>query len=213
MENIILRNETEQDYQSVENVTREAFWNVHVPGCNEHYLVHAMRDSELFIPELDFVAELDGKAVGNIMYAHSMVTEGDDKIYPVITFGPVSVLPAHQNKGIGTMLIRHTVDLARKMGYPAIFIYGDPDYYKRFGFVPAETCQIKNSAGQYADALQVLELEKGALEDIAGRFCEGAVYDIDEKEAEVFDAQFPPKEKKHTPTQDRFSTLIQAVHK
>ena len=56
MENIILRNETEQDYQAVENVTREAFWNVHVPGCNEHYLVHVMRDSELFIFELDFIA-------------------------------------------------------------------------------------------------------------------------------------------------------------
>lgn len=213
MENIILRNETEQDYQAVENVTREAFWNVHVPGCNEHYLVHVMRDSELFIPELDFIAELDGKVVGNIMYAHSMVTEGDDKIYPVITFGPVSVLPAYQNKGIGAMLIRHTINLAREMGYPAIFIYGDPEYYKRFGFVPAETYKIKNSVGKYADALQVLELEKGALEDIVGRFCEGELYDIDEKEAEAFDAQFPAKEKTHTPTQDRFSVLIRAVHK
>ena len=68
---IKLRNETEQDYKIVEQLTREAFWNVHVPGCNEHYLVHIMRDSELFIPELDFVAELNGKIVGNIMYMHS----------------------------------------------------------------------------------------------------------------------------------------------
>ncbi|HEX9261014.1 MAG TPA: N-acetyltransferase, partial [Candidatus Bathyarchaeia archaeon] len=47
---ITLRNETEEDYKIVEQLTREAFWNVHVPGCNEHYLVHIMRSSELFIP-------------------------------------------------------------------------------------------------------------------------------------------------------------------
>ncbi|MFA0815162.1 MAG: GNAT family N-acetyltransferase [Anaerofustis sp.] len=209
---IILRNETEADWRAVEELTREAFWNVYVPGCCEHYLAHVMRESELFIPELDFVAEADGKIVGNIMYAHSMVAEGDDKIYPVITFGPVSVLPAYQKQGVGSRLIRHTLDLAKKMGYPAVFIYGDPAYYSRFGFVPAETYRIKNASGKYADALQVLELEKGAMEDISGRFCEGAIYDIDEKEAEAFDAQFPPKEKGYLPSQDRFMEMVQSVH-
>ena len=65
MEKINVRNESRNDYRIVENLTREAFWNLHVPGCNEHYLVHVMREHNDFIPELDFVAETEGKIVGN----------------------------------------------------------------------------------------------------------------------------------------------------
>jgi predicted N-acetyltransferase YhbS len=141
---IILRNETEEDYRNVEELTREAFWNVHVPGCNEHYLVHIMRESELFIPELDFVAELNVKIVGNIMYMHSMITDNDDKMCHVITFGPISVLPKHQNKGIGSKLIEHSMKLARDMGYPAILIYVTP-ILQALPFVPRK---IESKAAQ-----------------------------------------------------------------
>ena len=65
---IVIRNETEKDYKTVEEITRKAFYNIYVPGCMEHYLVHIMRDHEDFIKELDFVIELDGKVIGNIMY-------------------------------------------------------------------------------------------------------------------------------------------------
>ena len=68
MENIVIRNEESQDYKAVEELTREAFWNLHVPGCDEHYFVHTMRNHSDFIPELDFIAEVDGKIVGNIIY-------------------------------------------------------------------------------------------------------------------------------------------------
>ena len=61
---IKLRPETPADYREAENVTREAFWNHFAPGCNEHYLLHVMRGSPAFVPELDFVAELDGRIVG-----------------------------------------------------------------------------------------------------------------------------------------------------
>lgn len=211
--NIELRNETKEDHRAVEELTREAFWNVYTPGCSEHYLAHIMRDSELFIPELDFVAVSNGKIIGNIMYMHSMVAEGEDKMYPVITFGPLSVSLKYQNKGIGTQLINRTVELAREMGYPAILIYGDPSFYRRFGFVSAENYGIRNSAGKYAAALQALELSRGALDEISGRFFEGNIYDLNEKDAAEFDRQFPPKEKKHMPSQDRFAEMIKMTHK
>lgn len=54
-----IRNETEQDYQRVEEITRKDFYNLYVPGCMEHYLIHIMRQHEDFLPELDFVMELD----------------------------------------------------------------------------------------------------------------------------------------------------------
>ena len=60
---IVIRNETEKDYKTVEEITRKAFYNIYVPGCMEHYLVHIMRDHEDFIKELDFVIELDGKVI------------------------------------------------------------------------------------------------------------------------------------------------------
>lgn len=57
----IIRLETEADYKIVENINREAFWNLSVPGANEHYLAHVMRNHADFIPELDFVIEIGGQ--------------------------------------------------------------------------------------------------------------------------------------------------------
>ena len=62
----IIRKETPHDYRAVETMTRNAFYNIYVPGCIEHYLVHTMRSHEDFIPELDFVLELDGQVIGNM---------------------------------------------------------------------------------------------------------------------------------------------------
>ena len=61
---IHIRNEQESDYAEVERITRRAFYNIYVPGCVEHYLVRVMRGHEDFIPELDFVIELDGRIIG-----------------------------------------------------------------------------------------------------------------------------------------------------
>lgn len=65
---IIIRNEEQKDWEVVEKITRQAFYNLYVPGCVEHYLVHIMREHKDFIPELDFVLELDSQVIGNIMY-------------------------------------------------------------------------------------------------------------------------------------------------
>ena len=67
MDSIIIRQERQEDYAAVEAMTREAFWNHHVPGCNEHYLAHVLRKHPDFIPQLDLVAERNGQIVGNIM--------------------------------------------------------------------------------------------------------------------------------------------------
>ena len=58
---IELRNERFSDYPETENVVREAFWNRYSPGCCEHYLIHIMRYSRAFVPQLDFVAVFDDK--------------------------------------------------------------------------------------------------------------------------------------------------------
>ena len=78
---ITIRNETSADHQLVEEITRKSFYNLYIPGCVEHYLVHVIRDHEDFIPELDFVLELDGNVIGNIMYTKSKLTDENGK-YP-----------------------------------------------------------------------------------------------------------------------------------
>ena len=206
---VILRLEQPSEYRVVEELTREAFWNRHVPGCNEHYLVHVMRSCGAFIGELDVVAEINGLIVGNIMYTKATILGDDGITREAICFGPISVLPSYWGKGVGSELIKFTINRAKEMGYPAVLIYGDPDYYKRFGFVPAEKFGIGSSNNMYLDALQALELYEGALKGCEGRFFEDEVYNVDEAEAERFDETFPHKKlSSDLPNQERFRHLL-----
>lgn len=204
------RLEVPGDYDEVEQLTREAFWNQHVPGCNEHYLAHTLRNAACFLPELDFVAVSSGRLVGNIMYTRALVRGDDGEDYPELSFGPVSVLPEFQGTGVGSALILHSLAAAKRAGHTAVLIYGDPDYYCRFGFVPAERYGIGTKDDFYHAALQALELSPGALAGKAGRFFEDDAYEIAEEEAERFDARFPQKDRlSGLPSQKRFLELVQ----
>jgi putative acetyltransferase len=204
---LVIRREKEEDYRNVEQLVREAFWNVYVPGCNEHFLLHNLRNSEDFIPELDFVAEKEGKLVGHIAYSRGVIKRKRGRDKEVITFGPISILPEFQRHGIGSALITHTINLARDMGHPSICIYGDPRYYSRFGFRCAEKYEIKTPEGKFAVSLQVLELKQGALKGVSGRFIESPAFEVDEAAFARYDAAFPFKEKKEADSQREFRLL------
>ena len=107
-QNVIIRKEEQKDWEIVENITREAFYNLYVPGCVEHYLVHIMRKHEDFIPELDFVLERNGQVIGNIMYTKARLIDENGIEKEILTFGPVSILPAYQRMGYGKMLMEHS---------------------------------------------------------------------------------------------------------
>jgi predicted N-acetyltransferase YhbS len=205
--NLTIRIEQKEDYRSVEELVREAFWNLYVPGCNEHFVLHNLRKSDDFVPELDLIAEREGQIVGQIAYCRGVIRDKQDEVNEVIGFGPLSVLPAFQKRGIGRALITHTVALARDMGYPAICIYGDPRYYNRFGFRCGEKYEIKTADDKFAIGLQVLELRQGALDNVSGRFIESAAFTVDESGFAQYDATFPPKEKKETESQREFRFL------
>lgn len=208
MDALILRGAKPGDFRATEELTRAAFWNRYAPGCVEHYLLNILRGAPAFIPALDLVAELDGRVAGSIVYTKAQILPAGGCPYDVICFGPVAVRPECQNKGVGAALIRHSLARARALGHRAVFIYGDPGYYARFGFVAAEGYGIGSADGMYADALQALELVPGALAGIAGRFVEDAVFEIDEAAAQAFDEGFPPWElRADTPSQQKFRAL------
>ena len=132
-----IRLEQEEDYREVENLTREAFWNVYRPGCTEHLVLHNLRKEACFVPELDYVIEDDGKIIAHIAYAKGSLKTEDGRTETSLLFGPVSVLPEYQGRGYGSKLIQFTLEKARELGYPAVVITGNPAYYSRFGFEPA----------------------------------------------------------------------------
>lgn len=190
-----LRNETVADYLETETVIREAFWNQFQPGCGEHYLLHKIRTTAAFIPELDFVATYRGRIIGNAVYTKSTIKTDAGQDVTVLCLGPIGILPAYQGRGIGSALIKHTQKIAYDLGYRAIFIFGDPHFYQQLGFVPAEKYQIRTDENFFAAAHQVLPLDETFLLDKAGRYFEDPMFMVAEADAEAFDKQFAPKEK------------------
>lgn len=197
---MIIRNEKENDYRAVEEITREAFWNLDIPGCQEHYLVHKMRSHIDFLEEFDFVAEIDGKIVGNIIYTKAWLIDEQGKEMDILTFGPLSVLPEYQRKGIGSALIHHTKNIALKNGEKAIVIFGHPHNYCKHGFKNSKDLSISDLKGDYPFAMLALELVEGALAGHQWKYRYSDVYEINEK-----DDSFVKKEKGYRYTQEIFS--------
>ncbi len=208
-----IRLETKDDYTQVEELAREAFWNLYFPGCNEHYLCHILRDHKDFIAELDYVAELDGKIVGSIMYTRSYLVDNDGEKIPTVSFGPLCVHPLFQRKGIGTALIEKTKAIVGNMGVPAITIFGDPHNYCKHGFKNGIDYQVSNMEDEYPLGLLVLELQPGFFGRKKWKVVQSEAFDIDEEKANEFDKRFPEKEKKFQYSQELFKMNIRAYLK
>ena len=209
-ENIIIRNEKKEDWELVERITRQAFYNLYVPGCVEHYLVHIMREHEDFIPELDFVLELDGQVIGNIMYTKAKLTDENGTEKEILTFGPVSIHPAYQRMGYGKMLMEHSFQAAIQLGYDTIVILGSPANYVSRGFKCCKKYNVCIENGKYPAAMMVKELIPHKLDDHKWLYQDSPVMAISKEEAERYDDTLEPMEKKYLPSQDEFYIMSQA---
>ena len=192
--NITIRHEQLEDYRAVEELTREAFWGFMRPTCDEHYLIHSLRNAPSFVPELDFVAEIEGKLVGNVVYSKAKIVDQSGAETEVLTFGPLSVLPEYWNSGVGSALMRHSITEAKCLGFRAIVFYGHPDYYPRFGFCNAKAFGITSTSGKNFDALMAMELYDGALCGVSGAFHEDSLFDVNQENAEAYNLNFSYKE-------------------
>ncbi len=206
MKHLTIRPETENDYRTVEAGAREAFWNVYKPGCDEHYFTHMLRQHRDFLPQLDFVLELDGEIIGSIMYSKTrlLADDGDEK--PILTFGPLWILPRYQRQGCGKLLIEHSFQAARELGYDTVAIFGNPANYVGRGFVSCRKKNVCLGDGIYPMALLVKELVPGVLDGKSWQFLDSDAAECcaDLAAVEAFDAAFPPKEKGWMPSQEEF---------
>ena len=203
-----LRLEQPGDFRAVEEITRNAFWNLYVPGANEHYIVHSLRDHPDYIPELSLVAEREGEVVGSICCTRAHIQNMSGHRHPVLTFGPLSVRPDLFGMGIGRALIEESRVRAAQRRETAICILGYPDYYARFGFVNARRYGISMGDGVYPWALQVLELSPDALAGVEGNYVCSEMFEPDPEKVEQFDASFSYREKFVTGSQKAFEKAL-----
>lgn len=200
-EDVEIRLETKDDWYEVELMTQRAFWNKHHLGCDEHYLVHKLRQHEDYLPDLSRIAVKDGKVIGCIMYSKARVEDGED-VNDIITFGPLCVDPQWQGSGVGEILLRNTMKLAAEKGYKGIVIFGEPDYYPQIGFKTCDNFNITTADGKNFDAFMGIELTEGSMEGIKGKFYESKVFEELPKEAvEEYNKKFPRLEKMRFPGQ------------
>lgn len=196
--------EKPQQQREVENLVREAFWNVYRPGCLEHYVMHCLRDDKDFIPELNFVMEADGCLIGQAMCMRAVINSDDGTEVPIMTLGPIGIHPDFKRQGYGKALLDFTLEKATEMGFGAICFEGNIDFYGKSGVKFASDYGIRYHGlpeGEDASFFLCKELKPGYLDGITGEYATPKGYFIDENECELFDSQFPKKEKLKLPGQ------------
>ncbi len=202
---ILVRNEEEKDFRRVEEVAREAFWNLYFPGGHEHYLVHSMRNHKDFIKDLAFIIEVDGEVEGAIFYTHSKIIQKNKEDVKTITFGPVFISPKLHRQGLGKALISHSIEKAKEMGFNGIIILGFPYHYSPYGFVGGKKYSISMEDNNYYIGLQALELQEHAFDNVKGYAKFSDVFEFTQEEVDKFDKNFHEKEKLSLPQHEVYA--------
>ncbi len=200
----IIRLERPEEHREVENLVREAFWNVYRPGCLEHYVLHCLRNDPAFVPELDFVMEEDGRLIGQNMFMRAFLQADDGRCIPIMTMGPIGIAPDCQRQGYGKRLLDASLARAVALGCGAVCFEGNIDFYGKSGFTFGSCYGLRyHGLPEGADASFFLckELIPGYLSGVTGEYAPPEGYLVDEAEAAAFDRTFPYKEKQKLPGQ------------
>lgn len=200
----IIRREREEEYTQVENLVREAFWNVYRPGCSEHYVLHTLRSDPAFVKELDFVMECGGRLIGQNMFMRAAIDADDGRSIPILTMGPIGIAPDCRRQGLGKRLLDYSLEKAAALGFGAVAFEGNIAFYGHSGFVFAEKFGLRyHDLPEGADASFFLcrELRPGYLDGITGVYRTPQGYYVDDAEVAQFDRGFPAKQKLKLPGQ------------
>ncbi|ONI44677.1 GNAT family N-acetyltransferase [Candidatus Epulonipiscioides gigas] len=208
---MIIRNERFEDYSRVEEVAREAFWNLYIPGATEHVVVNKMRNHPDFIKELAFVIEINGIVEGAIFYTHSKIVLADNSEYKTISFGPVFIATKWHRQGLGRALITHSIEVAKNMGFSVITTLGYPYHYNPYGFVGGKKYGISMADGNFYKGLLVLPLVDNILSNINGYALFSESLEVTENEVNEFEKVLPYKEKQFQPSQLEYQLACQEL--
>jgi putative acetyltransferase len=131
----LIRPATAADEPAITEVVTAAFGPADGPVVAR--LVQALRASPAWDPALSFVAETpSGQVIGYVLATVNLL-DASPRLVDVLVLSPLAVHPAHQRRGVGSGLVRHTLAILQSRPEPLVFLEGSPDYYPRFGFQPA----------------------------------------------------------------------------
>ena len=156
----IIRLETPDDIDGIHVVNLAAF----AAGA-EAKLVDNLRQNNAHV--ISLVAEQDQQIVGHILFTHVTI-EPANRSFNALGLAPLAVLPQYQRQGIGSALVRKGLEIAPKAGFSNVIVLGHPEYYRRFGFVPAIRYDIRCAYDAPPEAFMVKPLIPNALNDVAG---------------------------------------------
>lgn len=162
--NIEIRQETQSDIEEVFEVNKTVFGR-----DNEAKFANLLRKGPNFIPELSLIASVNDKIIGHIIFTKILICNDEGKEFDTLALAPMAVKPDMQNKGIGGELIKHGLNKARELGYKSVIVLGHPDYYPKFGFVPAKKWNIKPTFDVPENVFMGIELMKDGLKNISGK--------------------------------------------
>ena len=199
-----IRPEKKEEHSAVENLVREAFWNVYRPGCTEHFVIHVLRNDPAFVKELDFVMEKDGALIGQNMFMRTVINADDGRVIPVLTMGPIGITPERKRRGYGKKLLDYSLQKATDLGFGAVLCEGNIGFYGHSGFTYAREFGIRyHDLPEGADDSFFLckELIPGYLNGVTGIYQTPQGYYVDDADVEEFDKAFPSREKLRLPGQ------------
>ena len=155
---LTIRQETPEDIDSIRYVNEQAFGQK-----EEAEIVDKLWNRSAVT--LSLVAVQGDQIVGHILFS-PVTIESKGTNFEAISLAPMAVLPEYQHKGIGSQLVRVGLEECRRLGHEIVVVLGHPDYYPRFGFIPAKPKGIECEFEVPDEAWMILELHEGAL---AGR--------------------------------------------
>ncbi|MEC3880920.1 GNAT family N-acetyltransferase [Parapedobacter sp. 10938] len=162
-----IRKEETSDHGAVFHVVEKAFENEIYTDHQEQFLVERLRESAAFVPELALVAESGGEVVGYILLTKIRIVNEHGSTTS-LALAPVAVLPAHQRKGVGELLIKSAHEKAKALGFGSVVLLGHENYYPRFGYQLAGNYDIKLPFDVPAENCMAIELVEGTLNDVNG---------------------------------------------
>ena len=173
MKNLVIRNIKESEYDKVNVLFKESFWNVYSKGAIEHILVDKIRKTSSYNSNLEFVLLCDNKIIGYNLFYKAVIHLDDGKLLDILTMGPICIDKKYQKQGYGKYLCNNTIKIVKKLGYKAICIEGNYAFYSKCGFKYASSYNLKyHNLPADADASFFLcnELQENALKDIVGTY-------------------------------------------
>lgn len=155
-----IRPELERDQANIRHIHQQAFGD-----DTEANLVDRLRRSEQSL--ISLVAEEQAQLIGHILFS-PVTLAGPQPAPPMAGLAPMAVLPQWQRRGVGSLLVTIGLEYCTKAGYAAVVVLGHPDYYPRFGFVPASHFQIKSEYDVPDEVFMLKELQPGTLQGVTG---------------------------------------------